>query len=158
MPDEALMVGPEPPAPRKTLFPTKPSPQMPDVSGMTEQVNAMSARIRIGEERFSELRKKMLVIEQNMLSNNKKAMTEIKALQTDIMEMRRTIQAVEDKIITIIKELRLAARKEDVDVLKRYLEIWDPVKFVTNEQVEKIIDEKLGKKEQDKPPSYDSPS
>jgi hypothetical protein len=158
MPEEQFIPPPPPEPARKGLFAPKAAPPMPEVSGMTEQITAMAARVRIGEERFSELRKKMLVVEQNMLSNHKKAMTEVKSLQSDIMEMKRTIQAVEDKIITIIKELRLMARKEDVDVMKRYLELWDPVKFVTHDQVEKIIDEKLGKHEDEKPPSYDSPS
>src|SRR3989304_5418833 len=120
MPEEMMM--PEAPAPAaRGLFGPKTPPPAPDTSGMTEQLNTMAARVRIGEERYSELRKKLLVVEQNMLSNHKKAMMEIKSLQTDLTEMRRTIQAVEDKIITIIKELRLTARKEDVDILKRYL-------------------------------------
>jgi hypothetical protein len=80
-------------------------------------------------------------------------------MQTDLMEVKRTIQAVEDRIITIIKEIRLTARKEDIDVMKRYLELWDPVKFVTHEQVDKIVDEKLGKHEEPEvKPNYDSPS
>jgi len=126
---------------------------------MTEQLNLMAARVRIQEERYSELRKKMLVVEQNMLSNHKKAMNEIKVLQSDVTEVRRTMQAVEDKIITIIKELRLTARKEDVDIMKRYLDLWDPIKFITSQQVDKIIDEKLGKPEPiGQKPNYDSPS
>ena len=161
MPEEIYTMGPEAPTPaappKKGFFAPKAEP-MPDISGMTEQINAMAARVRIGEERYSELRKKLLLVEQNMLSNHKKAMTEIKTLQTDLMEMKRTIQAVEDRIITIIKELRLTARKEDIDVMKRYLDLWDPVKFVTHEQVDKLIDEKLGKPEEEKLPSYDSPS
>jgi len=130
---------------------------LPEMAGM-EQVNLLAARLRVGEERYSELRKKSLVVEQNMLSSHKKAMTEIKTIQDEINELRRSMTAIEDKIITIIKELRLTARKEDIDVMKRYLDLWDPVKFVTNEQVEKIVDEKLGKKEAEKPPSYDSPT
>lgn len=153
MPDE--LTTPEPAKPG--FFSQKAPPQQPD-TGMTEQVNLMAARMRVGEERYSELRKKSLVVEQNMLANNKKAMNEIKSLQTEISELRRSITAIEDKIITIIKELRLTARKEDIDVMKRYLDLWDPVKFITNDQVEKIVDEKLGKKEAEKPPSYDSPT
>ncbi len=157
MPDETLIGAPPEPA-KKGFFGQKAPPPPPDIGGMTDQLNMLGARVRIGEERYSELRKKLLVVEQNMLSNHKKAITEIKSLQSDITEIKRTIQAVEDKIIMIIKELRLTARKEDIDVMKRYLDLWDPVKFITHDQVEKIIDEKLGKKEQDKPPSYDSPS
>lgn len=159
MPEETIVM-PEAPAPaavKRGLFGSKGAPPMPDIGGMTEQLNAMAARVRIGEERYGELRKKLLVVEQNMLSNHKKAMMEIKGLQADLMGMKRTIQAVEDKIIMVIKELRLTARKEDMDVMRRYLELWNPVKFITHEQVEKIIDEKLGKPEE-KPPSYDSPS
>ena len=163
MPEETYVIGPEAPnpagPPKKGLFTAKTPPPMPDVSGMTDQINAMAARVRIGEERYSELRKKLLVVEQNMLTNHKKAMSEIKALQTDIIELKRAIQTVEDRIITIIKELRLTARKEDIDIMKRYLELWDPVKFVTHDQVEKIIDEKLCKPEEQRiPPNYDSPS
>ena len=146
------------PEPAKQGFFTQKTPQTAPDSAMTEQVNLMAARMRVGEERYSELRRKSLVVEQNMLSNNKKAMTEIKSLQDEINELRRTMQAIEDKIITIIKELRLTARKEDIDIMKRYLDLWDPVKFITNEQVEKIVDEKLGKNEREKPPSYDSPT
>lgn len=131
---------------------------MPDISGMTEQMNLMAARVRISEERYSEFRKKLLFVEQNMLSNQKKAMVEVKLLQNDVTEMRRTIQAVEDKMITVIKELRLTARKEDIDVMKRYLELWDPVKFITADRVEKLIDEKLGRHEETEKPNYDSPS
>ena len=162
MPEEAYSMEPPmpAPAPAKTgFFGQKQAQPLPDVSGMTDQMNTLTARMRMQEERYSELRKKMLVIEQNMLSNHKKAMNEIKSLQSDFTEMRRTIQAVEDKIITIIKELRLTARKEDVDLLKRYLELWDPVKFITSDQVERIIDEKLGRPEPiGQKPNYDSPS
>ena len=156
---EEKLVGPAPPTPaKKGLFASKAAAPAPDISGLIDQVNAVSARVRIGEERYGDLRKKMLVVEQNMLTNHKKAMTEIKALQSDLLELKRTLQTVEDRIITIIKEIRLTARKEDIDVLRRYMDLWDPVKFITHQQVEKIIDEKLGKHEEEKPPSYDSPS
>ncbi|HLF55015.1 MAG TPA: hypothetical protein VI612_04815 [Candidatus Nanoarchaeia archaeon] len=155
MPEESLSLGPPvPPAPAKRL------PSLPEMAPSSEQLNTIMARVRVSEERYGELRKKLLLVEQNMLGNHKKAMSEIKSLQAEINEVKRTMLAVEDRIITVIKEIRLTARKEDVDVLKRYLELWDPVKFITSEQVEKIIDEKLGrhKNEVDEPPPrYDSP-
>jgi len=159
---EETIAPPVPPAPpvpaKKGMFGSKAAPPPPPDSEMMDRLNAMAARVRVGEERYSELRKKMLFVEQNMLTNHKRAMTEVKALQTDVNEVKRTIQAVEDKIITIIKELRLTARKEDLQVMKRYVEMWEPVKFVSHEQVQKIIDEKLGKQEDEKPPNYDSPT
>jgi len=138
--------GQKPPAPKKGFFSSKQEPSGPDVSGMTQQLNSMAARIRVVEQRNSELRKKILLIEQNMLSNHKRAMEEIKHLRDDMSETKRSIQTVEDRIITIIKELRLMATKEQVDVMKRYLDLWNPVKFVPASQIEQIIDEKLAQK------------
>ncbi len=148
----------QPPAPAKTGFFGQKQAPMPDMSGITDQLNTMGARVKIGEERYSELRKKLLVVEQNMLSNHKKAMLEVKSLQSDVTEIRRTIQAIEDKMITIIKELRLTARKEEIDVMRKYIDLWDPVKFVSRDQVDKIIDEKFGRHVEDTKPNYDSPS
>ncbi len=128
---------------------------LPEATAPADQVNIISARLRISEERFSEMRKKQLLLEQNMLTNHKKAMQEIKTLQDEFNDLKRTIQTVEDRIITVIKELRLTARKEDIDVMKRYLELWNPASFVRTETVEKIIDEKLGKHTADEKEEHD---
>lgn len=104
--------------------------------------SVLTARLRMNEERESEMRKKMTMIEQNMLNNHKRAMSEIKLLQDEMLDLKRKIQAIEDRIITIVKELMLTPRKEDLDVLRKYVELWDPVKFVTRETVEKIVEEK----------------
>ncbi len=151
MPEQPTMPPGPPAAPEK----------LPEITPAVEQINLLSARLRISEERYSEIRKKLLLMEQNMLNNHKRAMDEIKSLQGDFGETKRTIQEVEDRIITIIKELRLTARKEDIDVMKRYIELWNPTTFVRQEQVERIVEEKLGKKpmlEEHAPPNYDSPS
>ena len=112
-------------------------------------LTSLAARLRVIEERYSELRKMLLVVEQNMISNHKKAMSEIKVLHDDVLELRRSLQASDDKILTVIKELRLTPRKEDVDVLKKYLDLWKPVRFVTMETVEKMIADALGKSNAD---------
>ncbi|HLC32439.1 MAG TPA: hypothetical protein VJJ82_01295 [Candidatus Nanoarchaeia archaeon] len=122
-------------------------PEFPKPDSSTEQINTVAARLRISEERSSEMRKKMTLIEQNMLSNHKRAMSEIKSLQTELSELKRAFQGVEDKLITIVKELRLTSRKEDIDVLRKYVELWDPIRFVTRDTVEKIVDERLSKPE-----------
>ncbi|PIN75366.1 hypothetical protein COV18_04220 [Candidatus Woesearchaeota archaeon CG10_big_fil_rev_8_21_14_0_10_37_12] len=124
-----------------------------------DEIRTLTARLRINEERNSELRRKLLVVEQNMLTNHKQATNEIKTVQQELTELRHTMHIIEDKIMTVIKELRLTARKEDIQLIKKYLEIWKPVKFATLDKVEELIDEKLhpGKHSDHAPPNYDSP-
>ncbi|MBW3018781.1 hypothetical protein KY329_01175, partial [Candidatus Woesearchaeota archaeon] len=117
-----------------------PAPPVP----ADDRLNEVFARLRVDEQRASELRKKMLFLEQNLLSNHRTAMDQIKSLQQDIVDIKRHIQEIEDRILTVIKELRLTARKEDIDVMRKYLDLWDPVKFVTMETVERMINDKLG--------------
>lgn len=128
----------QPPAPKK-------QPPLPDFSDINEQLTAVAARARVGEQRAMDLSRKLQVIEQNMLSNHKRALDEIKIIRSELIELKHANHVIEDRILTVVKELRLLASKETVDVLKKYLEIWNPVKFVTQDQVEKMIDEKLGK-------------
>lgn len=109
------------------------------------ELTLLATRLRVSEERYADLRRKLQLIEQNMLAHQKKSLMDAKHAQMDLLELKKTVRVMEDRIISAIKELQLTARKEDVDVLKRYVEMWDPLRFVSNEQVEKIVDEKLGK-------------
>ncbi len=143
MPDDLSPFGPPPLGPPEKigLFgKAKPLPPPPvDVSGIQKDINTLTTRFIVSEERYSDLRRKLQFVENNMLANHKKALSEIKILNGEVAEMRRTIEAVEDKIVLLIKELQLSAKREDVDVLKRYVELWEPAKFATFNYVDKAI-------------------
>jgi len=134
--------------PKTGFFGKKPDVKEPvSPPRFSEDINAISARLKISEERYNDLRKKILLIEQNMISNHKKAMNEVKMLDSDIAELHNKINMIEERMILIIKELKLTAKKEDVDVMKKYVELWNPMRFATKDQVEKMIQENLSKKE-----------
>ena len=128
---------------RKGLF-DKSSHYEPPTSAQND-MTILNTRLRVSEERYTDLRRKMQLMEQNILSNQKKTQSDFKSLQTDMIEMKRQLREMQDRLIMTIKELQLTARKEDVDVMKRYVEMWDPVRFATMDQIDKIVDEKLGK-------------
>ena len=114
-----------------------------DAGPLLEQVNATAGRLRMNEERLAELRKKVLLLEQNMLQGQKKSITDIKNLISDVTEIKRQFGQFQDRMLLLLKEIGLLAKKEDVDVLKKYLDLWQPVKFITADHAEKIIDERL---------------
>ena len=47
----------------------------------------------------------------------------------------------------IIKELQSVARKEEVKVLEKYINLWNPIKFVTSNEVEQIVNDALERKQ-----------
>lgn len=114
-----------------------------EISGLTEQINALSSRLRVAEERCADLRKKILFIEQNMISNQKRLVSESKMLSEELAEVKHRITTHDDTILTLIKELKLTSKKEDVEVLKRYIELWNPVKFVYAEHIDHLVKDAL---------------
>ena len=129
------------------LFASKKNPKKekadPNTVGIPTRMNELNARLKMNEERFSELRKKMQFIEQSFLKHQKKLIRELKVINSDIEEDKKGITELKSKINLIIKELQLSASREDVEVLKKYLELWQPVKFVTENQVERIVGDKV---------------
>ena len=135
-------------AKKPSLFKPKQAQPLVD-AGLREEMNSLSTRLRVSEERYSDLRRKLQLVEQNMLRNHKRAMSEAKTLLSDIIELRAAIETAENRISLAIKELQLTAKKEDVDVVRKYIEMWNPVKFITVNQAEKMIKEALQEKKEE---------
>ncbi|MEK6983496.1 MAG: hypothetical protein AABX33_02900 [Nanoarchaeota archaeon] len=122
--------------------------EAPDFSGITSDVNTLSRRLRLLEEGFTNLRRFFQVTEENVLAKNKHFSAEIKTLASDISEVRKEIQELRDKLLLVIKELQTVARREEVKVLEKYINLWNPIKFVSQNEVGQIISEILEKKQQ----------
>lgn len=108
---------------------------------LTTEVDTYASRLRILEEHTNNLRRKLQLTDQNLIQTHKKLMDEIRLVNNELSDMRRDINDVKDKIKLIIKELSDCARKQDVDILKKYIEMWEPVNFVTRSELQKILDE-----------------
>jgi len=140
MPQKAPLAGPPPKKGGMSLFakkpvaaPIGPSPELARI------VTTVSRRVRMMEERYENLRRKTQLLEDNLLVAQKKLFAEIKATTDDTLDFKEKMKDMQSKLLMLINEIHLLAKKEDIDVLKRYIEMWDPVKFVNRQQVERIV-------------------
>ena len=115
----------------------------PEVMQIRNEFNSLSRRLREMEERTQNLRKKVQMTDQNLMSQNKKYRQELKVVNSELNELKHIMNDLDNKMILLIKELRMCARKEDVKVLQRYVDIWKPIEFVTRSEVEKIVKDKV---------------
>ncbi|MBI1935496.1 hypothetical protein HYS31_03570 [Candidatus Woesearchaeota archaeon] len=138
-----------PPPPKKQSVFGFGKPQQPqaDVSGITNDVSSLSRRLKLLEEGFTNLRRFLQMTEEGIIAKNKHYSAEIKTIASDIMEIRKEMQELKDKLLLVIRELQATARKEEVKVLEKYINLWNPVKFVTQNEVEQIINEVLDKRQ-----------
>jgi hypothetical protein len=146
----AIVIGKPKPGEQKpkpkgiTIGGPKPGPAGEEAAPkMSEDMAELTRRIRTMEERYNTLQTKTQLVEQNMLSYHKQAIGETKTINTDFREIRREIEEIKDRILTLIKELQLSAKKDEVKVLERYINLWEPVNFVTRTEVQDLIKEAL---------------
>lgn len=136
------------PPPQGLPYPqTQPKPvakgQQAENVDLTAEVSSISRRLRILEERYSNLNKKTQVSEQNVLTVNKELNRSIRAVGDEGVELKRELEDFRDKLKLVVLELKECAKQEDVAVLKKYVDLWELVNFPTRQEVERIVDEKL---------------
>lgn len=139
----AQPAGPNQPAALSGLVAGKDQRQADHGVDPAKELNSISRKMRINEERVVALRKKLQVIEHNMLAYQKKFLSEIKFINTEISDMKRDFDDLKQKLLGFGRELQESAKREDFQVLEKYINMWEPVNFVTRKEVEKIIDGKL---------------
>lgn len=116
--------------------PETPSQPMIDISSI---VNSVNRRVRVLEERNNNIQRKTGVIEDNMINKNKVIFENIKKINSDITQLKKEFEEVKDSIKLLVRELQSMAKKEDVDVIQKYLDLWNPTNFVTNRELDKAV-------------------
>jgi hypothetical protein len=139
--------APQPPKqdPKKNIFGGKEEAAPNIVADIAAQVNNVSRTLKTLEDKYGILRNKAQVTEQNMISNDKKIIGDIKLINSEIMDVKTDINDMKEKLTLLVKELKQSATKEEVKILEKYISYWEPLKFVTREELDKILDERKGK-------------
>ncbi|MBU0980648.1 MAG: hypothetical protein KJ709_07605 [Nanoarchaeota archaeon] len=112
----------------------------PGLSDFGKEITNTSSRLRMLEERITNIRMKLQVTEQNMVTMHRNTSEEMLAVKSDMARMKNDITDVKNTIQLMAAELGNFAKSEELRTLQKYLSYWEPVKFVTEEQVEKIVE------------------
>ena len=102
-------------------------------------------RIRAIESKYTILGEQLLVVNENTIDSYKDLAKEIKVMNQEMQEIRQDLSNFKETIKQLVKETEMFARKEQIKVLEKYINLWNPMEFVTTEEVNKIIEEKLKK-------------
>ncbi len=103
-------------------------------------------RIRTLESKYNLLGERLLIVNQNMIAQYKKSLPELKVINSDVKDIRSELFKLKEIIKDLTKEMQFFATKEDIKVLEKYINLWNPMKFITEEELDKILEEKLKNK------------
>lgn len=99
----------------------------------------LDRKLKILEERYSNLNKKAEIIEKNMLNSSQDMKTEIKLIEEDISEIKHNMVKLTENINLAMKEFQLSAKKNDLQLIKSYLEYWQPLKLATEDFIKNTV-------------------
>ena len=123
----------------------EPVPQLPEAASIpapvTNRMEEIMRRLRLIEERYSGIRKKSQLVEQNMLKDSRDIYQEIKALNDRISELKGEISELNERFAKFSEEIKGSVSRAEFNVLSKYMDFWEPINFLTREQAEKIIEE-----------------
>ena len=108
-------------------------------------ISELNTRIRILEGKYNLTRERMLLINQNMIDHYKELNTEIKTLNSEIRDMKETLEVIKETSTNIVKELSFFARKDQLKILEKYINMWNPLNFITEEEVLELLKKNRGK-------------
>jgi len=126
---------------QKGFFSQKPVPLGGPDPQILEEIGQITRRVKLLEGTIDTLRGTIKLLEQNFIREQKESRRDIKVLEEENTELRETVRATKEMMKLMVQDVRNLANKEDVEIIKKYLDMWNPVYFITREQVEKMLQE-----------------
>lgn len=111
----------------------------PGLQKLNESVNETGSRLAVLEERMVNLRKKSQLVEHSLIDYEKDTRTELKALTETMLDLAQKVEDVKEKIDAMTGELSGVVKRHEMTVLERYMDLWQPMNFVTREEAKMLI-------------------
>ena len=124
------------------LFPyNMAAPAPPEESGF--DTAKLYVWIKGVESKVNTLVREVDVLKNDYIKKHNELKRELKISNDDVLHLKRTQDQAQQKMDLIIKELKQTAGVEDVAVLKKYVEFWNPLNFVTQKDLDRAVQAKL---------------
>jgi len=91
------------------------------------------------ESKVNTLLREVDILKNDFLNKQNTMKKDLKVLNQDLLEMKRQQDASLRMMDLMIQELKKTAGAEEVTVLKKYMEYWNPLTFVTQRDLERAL-------------------
>jgi len=114
----------------------KPAPQQPqdfDLAKLYLWVKALEGKV-------NNMLREVDLLKNDFINKNSQLKKDLKIFNEELLETRREHQQTLQKMDLIIQELKQTAGIEEVTTLKKYLEFWNPMNFVTQKDLDRALE------------------
>ncbi len=116
---------------------------------MDQVIGELVNRVRILESKQSLFAEKLLIMNENMLEEYKKMMEEVKKTAAQINVVRDDMSNMQNILRHLTQEASGFAKQDDLKVLEKYINVWNPLNFVTEKDVLRLMGKEVKNAESD---------
>ena len=107
------------------------------------------------ESKINNLVREVEVIKNDLVQKQNQIKKEVKTISNDLLELKHVQEQFVQRMDLIIKELKQTAGIEEVMTLRKYIDLWNPLAFVTQRDLERAIDARLALSKKKESPGVD---
>jgi len=120
------------------LFAKQKHKQQPQVG---PQLTTLATRLKLTEERYNNLQKRHHLTEESLLSFEREIKTDLRVMTKQLVQVRQKVSEINTKVDMMLGELANVVQKHEFKVLENYLNLWQPMQFVTRDEAKRLIDD-----------------
>lgn len=120
--------------------------QYSDINAIAALFSDYNIRLKNLEEKNSMIREAVNLLGDNLINFKNSLNNEINLINKDLREIRIELNKIKETTLHIIQESSDFARKTELESLQKYIKLWEPLKFVKEEQVREIVKEEMKRK------------
>ena len=115
--------------------------QDPAVAELSNSITALGSRLRVIEEQYSIFRGKAQLTEQNLLDYEKESREDIRKIEDDLVDIKQMLKEMNEKLQVMDSELQSSVKEHEIQVLEKYVDFWNPGRFITRKQLKEKLDQ-----------------
>ena len=112
-------------------------------------LNEVISRVRGLDSKQTLMSERVLVINKNMIIEYKQLTQQLHIMNSELRDIKIEMLRVKEAMQDMIKETKQFARKDKLKLLEKYVDLWNPMRFVTEEDVKNIVRDEVGKRSVD---------
>jgi len=106
---------------------------------MAGSLNLVNTRLTLLEDRYNTVREQINFGEKTLIDNRNNINQKIKVLDSEMNDLNNEMKDLREKVQSLQEEIGRSAKEEELRVIDKYLDLWEPLEFVTREEVKKAF-------------------
>jgi hypothetical protein len=118
---------------------SKPAVPAQPIAMPSPQISGLATRVKLVEERYANLVKRNQITEESLLGFERDMKAELRAISSQTVTLRKHLQEIMGKLDGMQGELSAVVHKHEFQTVERYLDLWQPMQFITREEAKRLI-------------------